>query len=126
MIKIANKPKKIITYLILAIITMLLVIPNFTYATMIKPDDYKPGGISSVDVSKVKEAANPIIGTLKVLGIVVAVITLAVIGVKYMMGSVSEKAEYKKTMIPYLIGAVMVVAITQFLSVMIKIVTNIK
>lgn len=114
-----------ISCLILVIMTILLIIPSFTYAT-IDPNDYKPNGISATDVTKVKKVTNPIIGTLKVLGIVVAVITLAVLGIKYMMGSVSEKAEYKKTMIPYLIGATMVVAITQFLSVIIKIVTNIK
>ena len=33
-----------------------------------------------------------------------------VIGIKYMMGSAEEKAEYKKTMIPYLIGAVLLFA----------------
>ena len=29
-------------------------------------------------------------------------------GIKYMMGSASEKAEYKKTMIPYLVGAILI------------------
>ena len=37
-----------------------------------------------------------------------AVIVLLVIGIKYMMGSASEKAEYKKTMIPYLVGAILI------------------
>ena len=38
------------------------------------------------------------------VGIVVAVITLLILGIKYMMGSASEKAEYKKTMILYVVG----------------------
>ena len=29
------------------------------------------------------------------------------LGIKYMMGSASEKAEYKKTMIPYVVGVVL-------------------
>ena len=33
-----------------------------------------------------------------------------VLGVRYMMGSAEEKAEYKKVMIPYLIGAVLLFA----------------
>lgn len=115
----------IITSLMTLILFMMVSIPSYTYAT-IDPNDYKPGSLSYTDVSKVKKAANPIIGTIKTLGVVVAVITLAIIGIKYMIGSTAEKAEYKKTMIPYLIGAIMVVAITQFLSVLIKIITNIK
>ena len=39
-----------------------------------------------------------------------AVGILMVLGIKYMMGSAEEKAEYKKTMIPYLIGAVLLFA----------------
>jgi len=35
-----------------------------------------------------------------------------VLGIKYMMGSAEEKAEYKKTMIPYIIGAILLFAAT--------------
>ena len=31
-------------------------------------------------------------------------------GIKYMMGSAEEKAEYKKVMLPYIIGAVLIFA----------------
>ena len=37
-----------------------------------------------------------------------------------MMGSVSEKADYKKTMIPYLIGTVIFFAISQFVSIIME------
>ena len=39
---------------------------------------------------------------------ILAVIILIVLGVKYMMGSAEEKAEYKKTLLPYFIGALFV------------------
>ena len=42
------------------------------------------------------------------VGIIVAVVVLLILGIKYMMGSASEKAEYKKTMIPYLVGAILI------------------
>lgn len=42
------------------------------------------------------------------IGIVVSVIAIAILGVKYMLGSVEERAEYKKTLMPYLIGATLV------------------
>lgn len=49
-----------------------------------------------------------IVSIVTTIGIIVAVIVLLVLGIKYMMGSAAEKAEYKKTMIPYLIGAVLI------------------
>lgn len=120
------KNKKIIIFgFIILIMLGIQLIPNYTYAT-IEADDYKPGAIQTTDVSHVKKIANPIIGAIKTIGIVVAVIALGIIGIKYMTASVNEKAEYKKTMIPYLIGAILVVAITQLLSVVIKIIINVK
>lgn len=53
---------------------------------------------------------NPILGTITVIGIVISAITLTVLGIKYMIGSVEEKAEYKKSMIPYIIGVVLLLA----------------
>ena len=40
-------------------------------------------------------------------------LTIAIIGVKYMFGSVEQKAEYKSSLIPWLIGAAMVFGITR-------------
>ena len=53
-----------------------------------------------------------IMGVLQAVGIVIAVVVLMVLGIKYMMGSAEEKAEYKKTMIPYVIGAVLIFGAT--------------
>lgn len=124
--RIAQSKKMIIFYLITLIMLLTFIMPRYTYATVVNPSDYEPNSLQTGDVSKVKKAANPIIGTLKTVGIVAAVITIAVLGIKYMIAGINERAEYKKTMIPYLIGAILVVAITQLLSVVIQLVTNIK
>ncbi len=42
------------------------------------------------------------------IAMVLSVVVIAILGVKYMMGSAEEKAEYKKTLIPYFIGALLV------------------
>ena len=44
-----------------------------------------------------------------------------VIGIKYMMGSAEEKAEYKKTMLPYLIGAIILFAAVNIASYVVSI-----
>ena len=42
------------------------------------------------------------------IGQILAVVVIAILGVKYMLGSTEDKAEYKKSMLPYVIGAVLV------------------
>ena len=49
-----------------------------------------------------------VMGILRTTAIVISVLILIVIGIKYMMGSAEEKAEYKKVMIPYLVGAALI------------------
>ena len=56
------------------------------------------------------EFGNEILGILQTVGILLSVGVLMVLGIKYMMGSAEEKAEYKKTFIPFIIGAVLVFA----------------
>ncbi len=71
---------------------------------------------SEIDVKPVKEdseiynVGGTIMGIIQAVAIVIAVIVLMILGVKYMMGSAQEKAEYKKTFIPYIVGAVLVFA----------------
>ena len=65
---------------------------------------------STVKVGKVGTIANDIVSVLTAGGIAISVIVLIVLGIKYMMGSVEEKAEYKKTLMPYIIGAGLVFA----------------
>lgn len=101
--------KKTIILLIIISFIISLLIPICTYAA---EDKY---GLGDLDKYKGK-ATNPktvttkigkILGYINVVGIVVSVVALILIGLKYMLGSVEEKAEYKKTLIPYIIGAFM-------------------
>lgn len=61
-------------------------------------------------VTPLKNAGNSIIKVIATVGIVASVVMLVALGIKYMMGSVEERAEYKKTLLPYLIGAGLVFA----------------
>lgn len=51
-------------------------------------------------------------GMIRNVAIVASVIIIMVLGVKYMLGSVEEKAEYKKSFMPLIIGIVLVVSAT--------------
>ncbi len=55
-----------------------------------------------------KNLGNKAITIITSIGSVLSVIILIILGLKYMLGSVEEKAEYKKTLLPYVIGAAFV------------------
>ena len=69
-----------------------------------------PGGMEAnvEGTGDISTLGSKLMGILQTVGIVVSVLILMVLGIKYMMGSAEEKAEYKKTMIPYIIGAILI------------------
>lgn len=83
-----------------------------------------PGTVNGV--TEVQNLGKQMVGILQVIGIVVAVVVLLVLGIKYMMGSAEEKAEYKKIMIPYLVGALLIFAATTIVNVVYNVFSNIK
>lgn len=75
------------------------------------------GNGTTVQTKDLTNVGNNIVAIIQVVGIVIAVIILLIIGIKYMIGSASEKAEYKKTMIPYIVGALLIFAGTSLVRV---------
>lgn len=71
------------------------------------PDLYKT---SADDNSGAIPIGNTIVWLVRTVGESIAVIMLLVIGIKYILGSVEEKAEYKQSMWPYVLGAVLIFA----------------
>ena len=64
------------------------------------------------DDSELSNKISGITSGIRVVGILVSIGSLMVIGVKYMLGSLEEKAQYKQRMMPWIIGAIMVFAMT--------------
>lgn len=81
-------------------------------------------GAKAGDTTKVTTIGGKIINIIQVVGIVVAIAVVLIIGIKYMTGSVEQKAEYKKVMIPYIIGAVLLVAGTSIVRVIFNTINN--
>ena len=99
---------------------------DISYSKGIDPGYYKPDSFDTASgADKLKNIGNSVIGTLQIIGTILSVGVLIVLGIKYIMGSVEEKAEYKKSMGPYVIGAVMVFAITNLLGIIASIATGI-
>lgn len=73
----------------------------------IAPDAFDPSKSPEASSDKSTALGNKIVGLVQAIGSIVSVGALALIGIKYMLGSAEEKADYKSTMIPYLIGAIL-------------------
>ena len=100
------KKAKIISILTMAMIVMVA-LTTVVSATPIGGITVNP---TSEGTDNIVGAGNKIIGIIQVVGTLVAVGMLIVLGIKYMMGSAEEKAANKKSMMPYIIGAVLIFA----------------
>ncbi len=105
-----KQTKKLIV--VLCIIFSILAIGVMSYATDASSVLEGLKGSATVNTGKIQNFGNSIISVIQVVGVVVAVVILLVLGIKYMMGSAEEKADYKKSMIPYLVGAILIFAST--------------
>lgn len=103
----SKKTMKIIVFM--AIVLCIVAVTTLVSAESGVSIEDLTGTPSSVS-SQIGDFGNQIIGVLQGIGIVLSVIVVIVLGIKYMMGSVEEKAEYKKTMMPYLVGAALIFA----------------
>ncbi len=118
-----SKQVKIVTT-ILMVVAIIATISNVVFGAGIISS--LSGDHTSVSgASNITSLGKTIVGILQVVGIVVAVVVLLVIGIKYMMGSAEEKAEYKKVMIPYIIGALLIFAATTIVNVVYNMFSNI-
>ena len=90
----------------------LMIVAILLVSTSVFASDFKPGDvqINTQNTQAVQGVGASILGIIRVVGTIVAVGMLIVLGIKYMMGSAEERAEYKKTLFPYLIGAVLIFA----------------
>ena len=86
-------------------------------------DDYIGSGGNSKKIEKKAEKA---LGVIRVIGIVLSVVMLMMIGIKYMLGSAEQKADYKKTLIPYIIGALIIFTGSILPQIIYQFVQNIK
>lgn len=114
---------KIFLITVLLAVLLCTYINKYTYAEdmNLKGDfdtsQWNPSSSTQHEEQKLKEIGNRIIGTIQVIGSIVSVLAIIIIGIRYMACSVEEKAQYKETMGPYFIGAVLVFGITTLLKI---------
>ena len=112
-----KKQVKIVSIIVVIMIAFMSVSNVVLAAPDLSADIKDMANGSGNQPKEVLNLGKTIVSIMQTVGIVVAVVVLLVLGIKYMMGSAEEKAEYKKTMIPYLVGAILIFASTTIVNV---------
>lgn len=114
-----KKKMKLIIYIFISLI-ILFSVSTTTYAAdtsmegiITSADDFLNSGSMSdthtqVNEESIKNTSNLIYNVLLTIGIIVAVIWGLVIAIKFITGAVEEKANIKETLIPYIVGCIII------------------
>ena len=98
--------KKIVILSLILIFIATIMIPIYSNAiqTGINPDSYRNNNSSS---PKAQSMIEKVLGIVRLVGTILSVVILMIIGIRYMLGSVEERAEYKNTFKLYILGALL-------------------
>lgn len=102
-------------FLILIIFILMICSTHIVQATTISnimqgADNFITNGSSSSVIAndKLKDASDIIYNTLLIVGTVIAVIVGAILGIQFITGSVEQKAKVKDSLIPFIVGCVVI------------------
>lgn len=84
----------------------------------LEPEDYEPNG--EVDGTVVERYSARFFNFLYAIAVIVSVIMVMFVGLKYVTGSVTEKAEYKKNLVPMAIGVLLVAFLVTIIRIIMK------
>lgn len=65
-------------------------------------------GSAKIDKGSLQNASSSIYNILLICGVIIAVLIGSIMGIKFMIGSVEEKAEIKAALVPFAIGCIVV------------------
>lgn len=108
---------KILTLIIMVLVNILAF--NFSTVQAVGVSDVISGGDSfldagkqdqgtSIDYGELRNTSSDIYNILVIVGVITAVVIAAVLGIKFMIGSVEEKAQIKDALVPFIIGCIVI------------------
>ncbi len=118
-----NKVIKIV-FIVIALLIFLFVTNTYASGFIGQIEGNITPGMNSQPGKSAQNFGKSIIGVIQIAGVGIAVIMLLYIAIKYMMAAPSEKADFKKTAINFVIGAVIIFAATGILELIKKTMEN--
>lgn len=110
------KLKSLIIVLLLLVINIIFFNTNIVQAAGISDvitggDSFLNAGASGnmdIDRTGLQNTSKTLNSILILIGMCVAVVVAAILGIKFMIGSVEEKAQIKDALVPFIIGCIVV------------------
>ena len=100
--------KKILKVLmLLMLLTIIFPLAINASGYQINPENYHSDGPSTDDVKGMYRFGGSVAGVIQIVGTIISVGTMMLLGIRYMLASADERAEYRERMLPYFIGAVL-------------------
>ena len=120
--------KKICIFLVVLCVTILCNVNavNAVKVTETEPSKWDVSNFAYFDTDKgeagkVGESTKNVVGTIinviRIVGTGTAIVMLTYVAIKYMSAAPSEKAEFKKSATAYIVGAIVLFATTNILSI---------
>lgn len=112
--------KKILSVMLI-LFFLICTISNIAFATS---DNFNTEGFENeAGDPQVNNATKSLMGTgievIRTVGTGISIIMLSYMGIKYMMASANERAEFKKSMSIFVLGAVLVFAASNILAIIV-------
>ena len=107
--------KKTIKIISILFLLILLIFSTTTYVQAdidIKPNDYTPVMQTVQEGGRVTTMSGKILRIIRNCGAIASIVVMSIIGLKYMLASLDEKANYKENMIPYIVGCALIATCT--------------
>ena len=105
-----KKSLKVVSILMMAVMMIMVATPVFAVSASNVLANVNV--TNPPDTTSIMGLVNNVLGFLQWAAIIGGVLIITVLGIKYMMGSLEEKAEYKKSLIPLVVGVVVVMGAT--------------
>ena len=115
-----EKILKIVIHIVLISVIICIWLPSEVHA------DWGITGLvgDRSGTTEISVFGNKVVQIISTIGSILSVIVIIVLGIKYMMGSVEEKATYKKTLLPFIIGAAFIFAASTIANIVYNVAIN--
>lgn len=110
-----KKLTKILTVVLLVAIIVMSVSNVFAAGSIINEIETSASN-ANVNTSSISQMVGKIIAYLRNAAVIIGVVIIIILGIKYMTGSLEQKAEYQKSFVPLIVGIVIVMAATSIAS----------
>lgn len=112
-------------FIVLTLLFIVFIQVNSVYAQTINTGEYDPSSSRNPSSeTRIIDIANIVVGVIRGVGVVISVGSLVVIGIREVTASAEEKSIIKEAMPGYVLGALMVFAITVIPTTIYELVMN--